>query len=130
MDDRDLEVNMNKTFKIVNGDISDGFHTFDELYNHRIFLFIALCNQRVRTFKHHDCWKSFKHSDDSSYEGWFIAGIRKKPGHQITYHLPEKYWNCLISPKLDRAPEFDGHTSDDVLDRLDLLFFSNDLEVK
>ena len=31
-----------KTFTIKNGDISDGYHTFDELYEHRIALFITL----------------------------------------------------------------------------------------
>lgn len=27
------------------GEVSDGYHTFDELYEHRVALFIALCNQ-------------------------------------------------------------------------------------
>ena len=30
-----------KIFKIVNGDISDGYHTFDELYKHRCLLWIC-----------------------------------------------------------------------------------------
>lgn len=27
------------------GQLSDGYHSFDELYEHRLVLFIALCNQ-------------------------------------------------------------------------------------
>lgn len=34
---------MSKTFKIQNNDISDGYHTFDELYEHRVLLYLNLC---------------------------------------------------------------------------------------
>lgn len=34
---------MSKKFQIEGGDISDGYHTFDELYEHRCLLFIRLC---------------------------------------------------------------------------------------
>lgn len=30
-----------KAFKIVGNDLSDGYHTFDELYDHRCLLFLA-----------------------------------------------------------------------------------------
>lgn len=36
-----------KIFKIVDGDMSDGYHTFDELYEHRCLLFINLCLYRA-----------------------------------------------------------------------------------
>ena len=58
-----------KTFKIVNGDISDGYHTFEELYEHRCALFVALL------IKSPDIsWYSLKHSDGSDWPGWFIDG--------------------------------------------------------
>ncbi len=97
--------------------VSDGFHTFDELYEHRIVLYIALCRKLHwnRTF----VWRSRIHSDGSSMPGWFVLGINVEPGRQITYHLPRSRWeDCGFAKELDRAPEFDGHTPADVLERL------------
>lgn len=94
--------------------VSDGYHTFAELYEHRIILYITLCRELPV-----ECWKSKVHSDGSVWDGWFLLGINKKAGEQITYHLPVKYWNeCWFAETLDKAPEFDGHTSQDVLKRL------------
>jgi hypothetical protein len=99
--------------------VCDGYHTFDELYEHRIVLYIALCTF-ARTYA--EVWCSQKHSDGSEWEGWFILGIGKNKGEQITYHIPMKYWNDVrtFADVLEEAPEFDGHTSDDVLNRIKL----------
>lgn len=103
--------------------ISDGYHTFGELYDHRISLFIALCSviPYGKYTDHIRVWKSKKHSDGSMYDGWFIMGINEEKGNQISYHLPISKWDecndpCIV--ELEFAPEFDGHTSNDVLERL------------
>lgn len=96
----------------------DGYHTFDELYDHRIELFIGLC-RKIAYKGDREIWRSKLHADGTSYDGWFILGINKSKGSQITYHLPDKEWeNTHFAEKLETAPEFDGHTSDDVLERL------------
>ena len=42
-----------------------------------------------------------------------------KAGYQITYHVPLERWNeTEFARTLDKAPEWDEHTSDDVLQRL------------
>ena len=67
-----------------------------------------------------NAWYSDKHFDGSAWEGWFIAGVEIEEGKQITYHLPNKYLR-IAGDRLtykDRAPEWDGHTSADVLSRL------------
>lgn len=99
------------------GEVSDGYHTFNELYEHRIELFLALC--RHCTMR--SVWKSRLHSDGTSIDGWFILGIGTAKGDQITYHLPNAYWDHAGFIALDRAPEFDGHTSADVIKRLKAL---------
>lgn len=147
-------------------DASDGFHTFTELYDHRITLFIALCKTRKYlnyTFPRAqrkssgaveilpcDVWRSKFHSDGSTIFGdcahkefcnglpddsarewkccecgkskddcWFVLGIGKEKGEQITYHLPLSRWEeTNFAETLDRAPEFDGHTPADVLERI------------
>jgi len=118
--------NPNFIFNSPLGDIecSDGYHTFDELYEHRIVLFISLC----RHLKKYDdflypVWCSVLHSDGSKFDDWFILGIRKEKGEQITYHLPVRYWSevCEFAEVLEKAPEYDGHTPADVLERMKIL---------
>ncbi len=110
-------------------EVSDGYHTFDELYEHRVTLFIAFCKLyeghvapavfATAAGRTRDAWRSKLHSDGTSYEGWFILGINKEEGKQITYHLPMSRWEETdFAETLEKAPEFDGHTSADVLERI------------
>ena len=112
--------------------ISDGYHTFDELYDHRLTLFITLCQFLVNYNKLIDegkyvaykriPWRSKLHADGSEYKGWFVMGINKEPGMQVTYHLPLERWKDTdFVETLDKAPEFDGHSHKDVLERLKIL---------
>jgi hypothetical protein len=98
----------------------DGSHTFTELYEHRFALYKKIAEVcALSSEAKHRVWKSQTHSDGSSYDGWFLLGIGSLPGQQITYHLPMSHWDDIdYAEDLYVAPEFDGHTSDDVLDRL------------
>jgi hypothetical protein len=100
--------------EIKTDNISDGYHTFGELYNHRIILYIALCKQLAKD-NTYNVWRSEKHSDGSSYEGWFIMGVEYN-GLQISYHINMSYWEQTnFSKTLDLGLQWDGHTSEDVL---------------
>ena len=55
------------------------------------------------------------------YDGWFIAGVQTPKG-QATYHLPLRWWDRYQCEELEEAPEFDGHTSNDVLTRIPSLY--------
>lgn len=111
--------------------ISDGFHTFGELYENRIELFIAFCKLYISHITDNGnignsrkVWRSKRHSDGELAfgGGWFVLGLFKEKGKQITYHLPEEYWErCDFAQELEKAPEFDGHTSQDVIERLKTL---------
>jgi len=122
-DSRDVETRLRDLFEKVRkektkntDDISDGYHTFGELYEHKITLFIALCKQ---LYGEGIVWRSKLHSDGSSFEGRFILGMNQTKGRQITYHLPlEKWEETDFAQTLKKAPEFDGHTSEDVLKRI------------
>lgn|SRR5665811_199899 len=114
-----------KQIKITgeNIQISDGYHTFEELYEHRIELFIVLCRVIWDINKVEGAytkpWRSKLHSDGSSFDGWFILGLNKDKGEQITYHIPISRWRETdFAETLEKAPEWDGHTSQDVLKRL------------
>lgn len=100
------------------GWISDGYHTFDELYSHRTALLAAL----VRTLPKFS-WKSRKHADGTMYDNMFIVGMNF-PNGTITYHV-ENYepngqsnWDIFPCKELDNAPVWDGHTPEMVVDRL------------
>ena len=95
----------------------DGYHSFEELYEHRIRLYIQLAKSVIAV---NSVWCSTKHSDGSTFGDWFVLGINKERGEQITYHLPARFWNevCEFSEVLEFAPCYDGHTSDAVLYRL------------
>ena len=97
----------------ITGDTSDGYHTFDELYDHRAKLFSVI----VRCFEDR-AWKSKLHHDGTMYEGMFIVGI-ETPDGQATYHYDvDPYWDLFDCEVLDRAPEWDGHTPRQAIDRI------------
>lgn len=106
--------------------ISDGYHTFEELYEHRNVLFMALCQAvhhgNVREIYNDSVfiWKTrFDFENKYCGDDWFIMGIGTKKGKQISYHLPFKFWDkCEFAQTLDKVPAFDGHQSKDVIDRL------------
>ena len=95
---------------IDTNDISDGFHTFGDLYQQRVYLSAALFNTWSDI-----SWKSKKHADgEIPFCGnFFVCGIFTPEG-QYNYHYELKYWDLFDIPELERAPEWDGHTSEDV----------------
>lgn len=95
------------------GRISDGHHTFDELYYHRTALFACLVSLQPRQM----AFKSWRHADGSMYEGYFIAGIFTSRGWS-TYHCESLWWPLFSCSEMDRAPKWDGHTPSDAIHRL------------
>jgi hypothetical protein len=88
--------------------VSDGYHTFEELYDHRVLLYIKLaCHVPYPT-----AWKPH-------YPGWPVLFI-ETPAGQISYHFPEKFLP-LVEENIQRDDNhvWDGHTSVDVLTRLE-----------
>lgn len=118
-----LHTNPQITFRGNDIQVSDGYHTFDELYEHRDALFIALCRALLSDgTRPIDVWRSKLHNDGTSYEGYFIMGIGEEAGYQITYHLPLSKWKeTEFAAELTHAPLWDGHTSADVSERLRVL---------
>lgn len=97
------------------GNYSDGYHTFNELYHHRAILFATLC-----AAYEHLAWKSKVHSDGSMYDDMFIVGI-DTPNGQATYHYNLDLWDIFKVKELDSAPEWDGHSSNDAIERIQSL---------
>lgn len=107
-------------------EVSDGYHTFAELYEFRKLYHAVLVN----TWHQNQQYKSYKSRRHSNGElcfggGWFIV-LTILPSGQISNHYEEKDWNLFNIPVVDIPPDvFDGHTAEDVLDRLRLLLWQH-----
>lgn len=100
------------------GTYSDGFHTYNELYEFRKLYNAALFN--VLADKN-DCEivKSYKHSDGELCfgGGWFIVTATLPTG-QVSNHYKNEDWDLFKCEEVETAPVWDGHTATDVLTRL------------
>lgn len=95
------------------GNLSDGYHTFNELYHHRAILFSVICNSMPDK-----AWKSKLHDTGDIFDGMFIVGIETPEG-QATYHYDiEPYWDMFKVKELEKAPKWDGHTPQIAIDRI------------
>ena len=91
-------------------DISDGYHTFGDLYKHRTYL-LALAMIHLPY-----AWKARKHEDGTMFDGMFVVGF-PTPNGMVTYHCDNEYWNDFKVPEIPHAPHFNGYSDADVLDR-------------
>lgn len=101
------------------GEISDGYHTFNELYRYRMLYNAAFFNElakngKIRVIKskrHHDGEECFG-------GGWFIV-MAELPTGQISNHYELQDWDYFKCGEVDVAPEWDGHTPEDAAHRLE-----------
>jgi hypothetical protein len=103
----------------IDGNTSDGYHTFNELYEFRKAYNAALFNEWAAGGKC-SVHKSWRHHDGELCfgGGWFIV-VAVLPNGQISNHYEAKDWDLFAVPETERALfEFDGHTSADVIARL------------
>ena len=97
----------------ITGETSDGYHTFNELYHHRAVLFSVIVNNYKDL-----AWKSVRHHDGTMYDGMFIVGI-DTPDGQATYHYDiNSYWDMFKCRVREFAPEWDGHTPAQAIERI------------
>lgn len=105
-------------------DVSDGFHTMHELYEHRmalnaaLFNFLAVGSRTITVMKakfHHDGTMFAPGADG---QGYFIV-MAVFPGvGQVSYHYKMKHWDKFKIPEVKRTPPYDGHSALDVMERL------------
>jgi hypothetical protein len=105
----------------IDGNTSDGYHTFNELYEFRKAYNVALFNEWAKfDIPQYDVHKSWKHNNGELCfgGGWFIV-VANLPNGQISNHYEAKDWDLFKIPIVDKAKyEFDGHTGEDVIKRL------------
>ena len=101
------------------GEVSDGYHTFNELYEYRMLYNAALFNEFAKQGLY-DVHKSRKHSDGEYPFGdsnWFIV-MAELPTGQISNHYEMKDWDKFQIPEKPLANKWDEHSPRDVANRL------------
>lgn len=107
------------------GIVSDGYHTFNELYELRKAYNVALFNEWAAMGKY-DVHKSKRHHGGSKcFDGtWFIV-VATLPTGQISNHYKLEDWDLFQCEAVDEAKHpFDGHAGHDVIQRLKALSFN------
>ena len=115
------------------GELSDGYHTFNELYEFRKMYNAALFNEWAENLEtssdfgqalfnvpKYNVHKSWRHSDGELCfgGGWFIVSAMLPKG-LISNHYKMDDWDLFKVPSVEKALfEFDGHTGKNVLERL------------
>lgn len=97
------------------GEISDGYHTFNELYYYRMLYNAAFFNLLPKEWVH----KSKRHhtGEECFGGGWFIV-MANLPTGQISNHYELKDWDLFQVPEKEFADEWDGHTPQEAAERL------------
>ena len=104
------------------GYIDDGYHTFNELYAFRLTYNSLLFNEWYKQGKY-NVHKSKRHYDgELCFGGGYFIVVAELPTGQISNHYRMKYWDMFNIRDTDKSEcEFDGHTSLDVLERMNNL---------
>lgn len=97
------------------GEVSDGYHTFNELYYYRMLYNAAFFNLLPKGWVH----KSKRHHTGEECFGgeWFIV-MANLPTGQVSNHYEVKDWDLFQVPEKEIADEWDGHTPQKAADRL------------
>lgn len=102
----------------ITGETSDGYHTFNELYEFRKVYNAVLFNEWASQGKY-NIHKSKRHHDGEECfgGGWFIV-MAQLPTGQISNHYELTDWDLFKCEEREKADEWDGHTAQDVAVRL------------
>jgi hypothetical protein len=76
--------------------------------------------ENIRTTPKYNVHKSWRHNDGELCfgGGWFIV-VAVLPTGQISNHYKAEDWDLFQIPETEKALfEFDGHTTEDVIERL------------
>ncbi len=103
------------------GDITDGYHTFDELYDYRMLYNAAFFNfLAALPGNPYNVHMSFRHSDGKCcFDGYWFIVMANLPTGQVSNHYNVSdlgYFYCV--PLHEKAEVWDGHTPDDAKERI------------
>lgn len=108
------------SYGINTDEITDGYHTFSDLYEHRRALTAVLCRILCQGKLRSETWRSKAHHPDDGpmFDECFIVGIELPTG-PIRYHFGLKHWDDFDAvPELPHAPKWDRAGPEQIVTRL------------
>ena len=86
------------------GELSDGYHSFNELYRFRMLYNAGLFNEWARQGKYDVHRSTHHHEGDECFGGgWFVV-VAQLPTGQISNHYELVYWDLFnLVPAVDKA---------------------------
>lgn len=108
------------------GTVSDGYHTFHELYSFRRCFNALLFNEWASQGKY-DVHKSQKHSDGTMFDGGYFIVVAQLPTGQISNHYKMKHWEEFKIPEREFAAQWDRHASTGSLERMEQMLLSREV---
>jgi len=93
--EQNVSVGGDTTNPVDMGEVSDGYHTFNELYDHRVRLFSSLMHSYSGL-----SWWSRKHSDGEEWEGWSSLALPRQKVKSLTTCRLMKSNSFLKAPNL------------------------------
>lgn len=116
-----IQADINNLTSDEKENISDGYHSFKELYSQRITIWKAFITSLTLIPNcPYNVYKCKKHHDGTGYDGWFMSLVIGANNEQISYHLPDSEWDTCSGIIYEQAPvPWDGHGCDEVLERIE-----------
>lgn len=111
------------TFDVENSEVTDSYHTMQELYDMRLALCVNLFNamsltDEGRIMGQPFVVKSKLHNDGTMFPSYFVIAAFLD-NRQISFHYKLEHWDKFQIPEVKQVMwEYDGHTSKDVIERL------------
>lgn len=84
--DQELVLQFKKRSKLSMKPISDGHHSFSDLYDHRMKLSAIIFSLASKY-----AWKSHQHADGTMFDGDFIVGVSIPGAGDYSYHYKNEY---------------------------------------
>lgn len=115
--DKAVEARSRLEIQLEDGELSDGYHTHNELYEYRLLYNAHAARGWVAAG--YPVVKSWRHSDGEECfgGGWFVVAAELPTG-QVTNHYKADGWGLFEVPEAETAFAWDGHTAAEAADRL------------
>jgi len=103
----------------INGNTSDGYHTFNELYEFRMMYNAALFNEWALAGKYNTHKAKHHYTGEPCFKGEVFVVVAMLPTGQISNHYGLEYWDLFDIPAYDKVLwSYDGHNPQDTVNRL------------
>lgn len=103
--------------QLKDGTASDGYHTFNELYEYRMLYNAHAAHGWLAAGI--PVVKSWRHSDgELCFGGGYFIVSAQLPTGQVSNHYKAQYWELFSVPEVELPPAYDGHTPADAAQRL------------